>query len=64
LTEPRARGATQILYIVHVGGDTFSVEDVSGGVSLVDSATLKLLLKQLSAEGSNNEHRLGGTALV
>jgi len=57
---PGAR--TSLLVLRHVLGDTFSVESDDGGVSLVDSATLKRLLDQQS-KGIDHEHQLGGEAL-
>ena len=62
MTAPITPRGNDLLFLAHVSGDTFSVEDPRGGVSLVDSATLKMLLDQLS-KGTNDEHGLGGQAL-
>lgn len=45
--ETACTGATRVLHLRHVLGDTFEIEE-NGEVSLSDSATLKQLLKQLS----------------
>jgi hypothetical protein len=37
----------RVLYLYHIQGDTFLIEE-DGGVSLSDGATLKRLLEQLS----------------
>jgi hypothetical protein len=37
----------RVLFVHHIGGDTFAIEE-NGDVSLSDGATLTLLLKQLS----------------
>ncbi len=54
---PRKR--TSLLFLAHVTGDTFSVESEHGGVSLVDSATLKMLLDQPN-ERSTHDPEVGG----
>lgn len=59
MTEPSPH---QMLYLVHQGGDTFSVENAQGEVSLVDGATLKQLLNQLS-KGHINGPEVEGEAL-
>jgi len=53
---------SELLFLAHVTGDTFSVESEHGEVSLVNSATLKMLLGQTS-EGRNCDTEVGGGAL-
>jgi hypothetical protein len=51
-----------LLFLAHVGGDTFSVEDAYGGVSLVNGATLKMLLNQ-AVERREDDNEVGGGTL-
>lgn len=45
--ETACTGATRVLHLRHLLGDTFVIEE-NGEVSLSDGATLKMLLEQLS----------------